>query len=306
MEGSVGKLYEKTWRVLLDDRWVQDFLDDRETAEAWKVLRGQAQDKLQEHRELLAEVLEPAKLPETSSENGEDGTKHEQRQERSFVTKLPEREKKRADVLLMISMGQAAERPDVKRFRDERLGGQNLFYDDGEAFISPGLREEITDRELADLARRLEREYGWRQDDAAWFVLTNRTPRLRPLIAGVFMHQSTYPSTYGHSHCTITLHVAPWVSPEEVEKAFVQARDGVRGGSGAGTVSERRLEVLRFVEKKYEKREPRPPFKELLQMWNREYPQWAYSDYRALSKAYREARQEVFNPKYQMPNAGQR
>jgi hypothetical protein len=47
----------------------------------------------------------------------------------------------------------------------------------------------------------------------------------------------------------------------------------------------------------------RPNFEELLQMWNQKYPHWAYDDYRALSKAYREAYREVVYPKYQMPGA---
>jgi hypothetical protein len=160
-------------------------------------------------------------------------------------------------------------------------------------------REEITDRELANLARSLERDYGWRRDDAAWFVLTSRPPRLRPLTTRVSMHQGAY----GPSYCKITLHIAPWIPSEKVEKAFVQARDGVRGVSGPGTVGARRLEVLRFVEEEYAKQERRPTFEELLEMWNREHPRWPYTDYRALSKAYREACREVFYPRYQTPNA---
>ena len=109
-------------------------------------------------------------------------------------------------------------------------------------------------------------------------------------------------SKYGPSHCEITLQVAPWIPSEEVEKAFVQAQDGVRGGSGPGTVGERRLEGLRIVEEEYAKQERRPTFEELLQMWNREHPRWPYADYRALSKAYREAYQEVFHPRYQTPS----
>ena len=165
-------------------------------------------------------------------------------------------------------------------------------------FISPGLREEITDRELADLARRLERDYGWRRNDAAWFVLTNRPPRLRPLTADVSMRESMY---YGPNHCKMTLYVAPWVPSEVVERTFVQIRDQVRGHSAPGTVGEKRLEVLRFVEEQRAKSGQRPTFEALLQKWNQEYPHWAYADYRALSKVYREAYQEVVYPNYQMP-----
>ncbi len=216
-----------------------------------------------------------------------------------FHKKLPEREKRRGDVLLKIGMRQAAERPDVKRFREERLGGQRVFVDEAEAFISPTWPEEIRDWELADLAQRLERDYGWRQNEAAWFVLNSAQPRLLPLITRVSMHQGKHRPSY----CIITLQVAPWIPSEEVKKAFVQARDGVRGGSGPGMFGEQRLEVLRFVEEERAKLGHRPPFGKLLEVWNREHPHWPYADYRALSKAYREAYQEVFHSRYQMPNA---
>jgi hypothetical protein len=137
---------------------------------------------MSEHqRTLLSEVLgPPEKSGDVSSDDGEDVAKAE-RPERTLVIKLPERVTKRANILLKIWMRQAAERPDVKHFRSERLGGQRLHFDDAQMFFGPWPQEEITDRELADLARRLERDYGWRRDDAAWFVLTDRPPRLRPL-----------------------------------------------------------------------------------------------------------------------------
>jgi len=300
LEGSLkASFLGKTWRTILAMGYVEDFLKAGETEEAWKELRGLAQDKLEEHREVVREAMglseEPVKIV---SEDGGDAANHERFELVPRIV-LPEREKKRAAVLLRIWMRKAAEHPAVKRFRSERLGGQQLYYDDTVAFISPGLREEITDWELAELARRLERDYGWRRDDAAWFVLTSRPPRLRPLTADVSMRQSAY----GPNHCKITLHVAPWIPSEVVERAFVQLRDQVRGGAGPGTVSEKRLEVLRFVEEQRAKFGRRPNFEALLQIWNQEYPHWAYADYRALSKAYREAYQEVVHPKYHMPNA---
>jgi hypothetical protein len=301
LEGSLnGKFREATWRKILAGGYVQDYLAGNETWN-WESLRGLAQDELNYVRELEREASgPPGKSGEVSYEGAGDVAKP-QPFEPVFAIRLPEREKRRADVLLEIEMRQAAERPDVKRFRDERLEGQWLLFDEAEAFISPGPSEEITDRELADLARRLERDYGWHRNDAAWFVLNGAAPRLRPLTTRV----STHWGADGPSRCEITLQVAPWIPSEVVEKAFVQMRDGVRRGSGPGTVGERRLEVLRFVEMNSERRGRgrRPGFAELLLMWNQEYPHWYYDKYRALAKAYREAYQEVFRPRYQMPNA---
>lgn len=306
LEGSVGNLWETTWEELQSAGYVKEYLNAKGTWQeevARKDLRRAAEDGLKLQRKYERESLQKHGIlqePRTGDpEIDRDAAKPEHFKLVPRI-ELPEREKKRTDVLLKISMRQAAERMDVKRFRSERLGGQRLLYDDAWLFIDSGmLREEITDWELADLAERLERDYGWRRDDAAWFVLTDRSPRLRPLNADVSMLQSVY----GPSHCKISLHVAPWVPSEAVERAFVQIRDEVRGGAGPGTVGEQRLEVLRFVEEKRTEDGRRPNFEALLQMWNQEHPHWAYADYRALAKAYREAYREVVYPKYGIPKA---
>jgi hypothetical protein len=299
LEGTLrGEIHDATWVRLRDA--AQEHLDDPDYL-AWEDLRKLAEEALNNQREHEREVLEKHGLtrePKEDVSRNDLGSSKPEHFEPIFTTKLPERERRRADVLLKIGMRKAAERPDVKRFRDERLGGQRILFDEAEAFVSPGWPEEIRDWELADLARRLERDYGWRRNDAACFVLNGAAPRLRPLTTRVTMHQGKYDPTY----CEITLQVAPWIPSGEVEKAFVQTRDGVRGGSGPGTVGERRLEVLRFVEE-HAKRGRRPSFEELRQMWNQEHPHWTYDGYRALSKAYREAYQEVVHPRYQAPNA---
>jgi hypothetical protein len=308
----VRYLLQSTLREKFDDgtwAWFQyrahEHLDDLIRL-PWEDLVGLAEDALIIQRQHEREVLEKHGLTrETKLEVSSDDLRGPKPGpvERTLRTGLPEREKRRTEALLTIEMREAAERPDVRRFRAERLGGQRVLYDEAEAFISPaGWPGEITDWELADLAEQLERDYGWRRNDAAWFVLNGAVPRLHPLTTRVSMRRGNL----GPGYFKITIEAAPWIPAEVVQKAFLQARDGLRGGSGPATVGERKLEVLRFVEEKYSKRKRRPTFEELLPEWNREHPRWAYGDYRALSKAYREACREVFNPKYQMPDAGNR
>lgn len=308
LEAALGGIFlEELWDTILCDGYVRDYLEaknDEDKSETWEELKRTGQDKLQLGRRVEREILKKlgmSKEREADSEAVREVAKLKPIEPVPRI-ELPDREKKRADVLLKICMRNAAERPDVKRFRDERLGGKRVLFDEAEAFISPTWPEEIRDWELADLARRLERDYGWRPNEAAWFVLNGAAPLLRPATTSVSM----YGGRYGPSHCEITLQVTPWVPPEEVEKAFVQVRDYVRGGLGPGTVSEKRLEVLRFVEEERAKPGRRKSFKELLHVWHQKYPHWVYNDYRALSKAYREAYQEVFQPRYQLPNAGLR
>jgi hypothetical protein len=306
LEGTLRARLHDATRARLEGV-VREHLDDPNTT-PWETVRELAEEALDFQRQHEQEVLEShglTRVPQRDVSGETLGSARPERIEPNFRTELPERERLRADVLLKIGMRRAAERPDVKRFREERLGGQRVLYDEAVAFISPTWPEEIRDWELADLARWLERDYGWRQDDAAWFVLNGAAPRLLPLNTDVSMLRvSGHEPAHSPSYCEISLQVAPWIPSEVVEKAFVQARDWVRGGSGPGTVSIRKLEVLRFVEDERAEDGRRPTFETLLEKWNQEYPSWIYANYRALSKAYREAYQEVFYPRYQMPSAG--
>jgi hypothetical protein len=298
LQGTLGEKFDEgTWA------WFQyqahEHLDDPIRL-PWEDLVGLAEDALIIQRQHEREVLEKHGLtrePREDASGVDLGSSKPEHFEPILRTELDEREKQRIEVVLKIGMRQAAERPDVRRFRDERLGRQRILFDEAEAFISPGWPEEIRDGELAELARRLERDYGWRQNEAAWFVLNGARPRLLALNTRYSIDQRKH----GPSSCKITLEVAPWIPSKVVEKAFMQARDALRGGSGPGTVGERKLGVLGFVEDEHAKRGRRPPFGELLELWNREHPHWLYTDYRALSKAYRQAYQEVFHPRYRMP-----
>jgi hypothetical protein len=298
LEGSLrGKFLESHWTRLQRDA-VRDYFND---LLSWDELKRLAKDSLDFQRESEREVLEMHGMLEESENDDSDSDGGRQRRSGfapTFDIELPKREQKRAAVLLEIQVQQAAEHPDVVQFRSEYLGGRLLSAGDAETYIAPGPRGEITDRALARIGRRLARDFGWHRDDAAWFVLTGQPPALRPLAVDAFMTESIF----GPSYCRITLHAAPWVPPEVVERAFVQMRDQVRRGLGPGTVGEQRLEVLRFVEEERAKPGRRPSFEALLETWNRKYPHWAYADYRALSKAYREARQQVVYPEYAHPH----
>ncbi len=304
MERRLGsKFREATWGRLLGSGIVSEYasrshdFEGKSDSDAFVELLGWAKDFLEYQQALELEILpEPEEDGEGDTDAGPRGSSPTEPQ-LPFTVELPEREQARANVLLEIQMRQAAEHPDVDDFRRRRLGDRLLSAEEAETYFTPGRRETISDSELANLGRRLKRDYGWHRDDAAWFVLTGEPPTLRPLAASFFDNVSMY----GPSYCELTLRVAPWIPAEEVKKAFERMRNQVRGGSGPGTVSEQRLEVLRFVEGERAKHGQRPNFEVLLQRWNQKYPHWSYADYRALSKAYREARKEVLYPKYHSP-----
>jgi hypothetical protein len=299
-----ARFHETTWNTFIDDGYVRDHLEylagERQEMK-FPELKDFARTALNRQHEHERELLEKWGVLEESDDGDAEGVVDTRKRpspktvRHTFDIELPEREQRRAAVLLEIQMRQAAARPDVARFRARHLKDRLLSANDAEAYFDPGLTEGITDQELAALGRDLARDYGWHREDSAWFVLTGDAPALRPLAVDVF----TAESMYSPSYCRLTLHVAPWVPSEEVEKAFVWMRDQVRGAPG--TVGEQRLEVLRFVEAERAKHGQRPSFRTLLEIWNRKYPHWSYGDYRAFSKAYREAHKEVVSPEYRSP-----
>jgi hypothetical protein len=300
LEGSLRERFHETfWEEL--QQYVHEHLDEELEFPA---LRDLAEEKLEVQRKHEREVLEKRGLleeqPPDGSEDYSGHSGHSDVREVSpvFSIELPKREQKRADVLLEIQMRQAAKHPDVEDFRDRGLGGRLLFAEEAEAYFRPGTRGSITDEGLADLAQRLRKYYGWHPHDAAWFVLTGDAPTLEPLAAS--FHHSV--SVYGPNYGEITLHAAPWVPADEVKRAFLEARDRMRAGAGPGTVSKQRLEVLRFVEEERAKRQQQTPLTTLFEAWNQREPHWAYADYTAFSKAYREARKEVLYPDYRLPD----
>lgn len=299
LENALGRFDETSWEIMLEDGVVQDHLDGRDDMD-WNELRGYGERVLGRQRKYEREHWERWKPPEELREEssaGASATVTGGHSQPVFDVELPQREKKRAAVLLEIQIRQAAKHPDVEDFRDRRLEGRLLSTEEAEAYFRSGVRGSITDEGLANLGSRLRQYHGWHQDDAAWFVLTGEPPAFHPLSAS--FHDSA--SVYGPNHGEITLHVAPWVPSEEVKKVFLEARDQMRAGAGPGTVSEQRLEVLRFVEEERAKSARRPTFSALCEAWNQQNPYWAYSDYTNFSKAYREARKEVLYPDYQLP-----
>jgi hypothetical protein len=131
--------------------------------------------------------------------------------------------------------------------------------------------------ELRRRSSRLARMYGWEEEDMVWLVLTGETPRLGALALKVR-------KTAGNL-TTITLTAASWVSAETIEKNYqnVQRQVLVKGNYA---LSLRSIAVLRFVEKNIRERGKRPPWRELLDHWNRERPEWRYQDYRGLRQTY--------------------
>jgi hypothetical protein len=58
--------------------------------------------------------------------------------------------------------------------------------------------------------------FGWKQEEAVWFVLTGETPQLKSLSVRLKVKGART----GVPLWSVTINAAPWVPQEEVERAF--------------------------------------------------------------------------------------
>jgi hypothetical protein len=148
--------------------------------------------------------------------------------------------------------------------------------------------------ELADALRwpqldtEAEEVRWWRKDAAAEFVLTGVAPQMRPLDARLYK-EGRYPSP----RWQIELDVLPWVSAEEVERAYRRMQAQVFKGRRRLPDS-KTLEVARFVwEQDWQHGYNRPTWPALCKRWNEEHPKDQFEDYHHFRTYFKRAEEAV-------------
>jgi hypothetical protein len=171
---------------------------------------------------------------------------------------------------------------------------------------------------LSSLSKMFSEHYPWREEDAAWFVLTGEVPETSPLA------WETEWQEYTDQHA-ITLTVEPWVSTETVADLYSELRRRTLGRN-TRRLSVRNLAVFRFVIAQLEApapsedkplfggRRPRkgsmigrlesklwhlegPSWRTLLERWNQAHPEeWSYDDVRLFSRDFYRAHKAIARP----------
>jgi hypothetical protein len=157
--------------------------------------------------------------------------------------------------------------------------------------------------DLRDLGEYLTKRYrGWHFSYATRFVLTGEPPEERPLRTEKGLGDE------------ITIHAAPWISPESVKNAYVQYRhdlswfrgwmrerhddrivsDGNLTPKRRRRPSDKNLKLLSFITERIDHRGRRPQGKEVAAEWDAKYPEWAYKgDTRTMWRDYKRALKAV-------------
>lgn len=166
--------------------------------------------------------------------------------------------------------------------------------------------------ELRRLGELLTSVYGWRREDAIWFVLTGEAPYMNPLEVNASL-LTGYPQSPPVS--TITLEVAPWMPVDSIERTYREIQQQVlKGDSSKGNIKEPRiLAVFHFVTEQTRVHGEQLGCQTLFDRWNEKYPEgheWHYEkspghrgDRRLenFRRDFRRAREVVMSPEYEFP-----
>jgi hypothetical protein len=171
----------------------------------------------------------------------------------------------------------------------------NTFNDKGKTrIVSFWPNADSVLGELRRLCKEITRAHPWDIDEATWFVLTGEVPVVRPVKSTALM--SGLPSARAHS--TISLTIQPWVPPETVKLVYQQAQKQVIGGK-PGRISDKNLNLLRFVVDRADRNGNLPRGEVLVKEWDRNCkrerrPGWCYgADTRRFFRDFRSVQKSV-------------
>jgi hypothetical protein len=151
--------------------------------------------------------------------------------------------------------------------------------------------------ELRTLCKELTKVHPWDIDQATWFVLTGETQFVRPIRA---KKQESWQMD-GKAYTTISLTMQPWVPPEDVEIVYRQLQKQFIGGAH-GRVSDKNLNLLRFVTERADGSGNLPKGEVLVKDWDKKWkhqrPEWCYgANTRRFWRDFRNVQKSVTNSK---------
>ena len=169
--------------------------------------------------------------------------------------------------------------------------------------------------ELQQLASRLAEQFPWREAQATAFILSGAPPLVPPVTVrytrrSVRVHLEPSDDTERFTYGEVIISAAPWVSEKLVAEAYYNIQSRILRSGQNRPLERRRLELLRFV---IQRENPvrltratrRRIGKELVEAWDRKFPNWAYGNNpqptSAYWEAYNDAERQLLHPSWAHP-----
>lgn len=198
----------------------------------------------------------------------------------------------------------ASAEPRVRRFRRHRLHGRLLDPTEVDEWLTrwrsearvPGkgidlewavpledtvwtIRKATVRRDgrlaaLAELSDRLANRYRWRPGEATTFILTGERPLVFSLASRISLRMGGgEPIGDYDAFSWVQLRLDPTISPEELAEWWREMRRELFGGRRHRPMNERHFALAGWMAE----RTAETSWEEDRRAWNREYPEWAYS-----------------------------
>ncbi len=134
-------------------------------------------------------------------------------------------------------------------------------------------------------------------DAAVWFILTGKTPEVRPIEA----KWETKQGKYAPPQWRIRLTIPPWLPEREVLRAYRLLRRQIPGGKKLPK-TDTTLEVFRFVsEQERQNGYNRPKWDILKERWNEEHPGHPFKTYNQFQKYFTRGKEAVRDLNFSWP-----
>ena len=138
----------------------------------------------------------------------------------------------------------------------------------------------------------MEIGYPWPKGAAAWFVLTGAEPEFVRTTASVRLGSQFQLGQ-------VVIKADAWVSAATVTAAFRQAQKRLLGRHNR-PISERRMELFRFVNRHRDAADELPSWRQLFSDWNSQRRTWPYKNVRNFSRDYWSAARLLMFPDYEI------
>lgn len=181
----------------------------------------------------------------------------------------------------------------------ERLAGNQII-----SVRIDGMRHETTvfDGSILDALRRTGlalKTFPWQDGESLLFALTGNIPSIAPMSSSMKLAMSSH-----SDRARIQITADPWVSAASVARMFGRAQKQLLARHNR-PISERRLELFRFVTANQQDLEI-PPWRGLMENWNKKFRSWRYDDVRNFSRDYWSAARGLLFPQYDFLAKGKR
>lgn len=201
--------------------------------------------------------------------------------------------RRRAETASEVAALFADDHPEVKKFREAYLGGENVRLSEEQArqFLDGSQPEHILD-EMLSIAQRLGWRYRWTYHDTWWYLLTGQGPYIQPLR----VHYEYVSDEEHHPNMAqLTLIVEPWVDATQVERVYRDVQRQVLSGDNRKKPA-RTLDAVHFVARRMREQNGES-WSNFKRQWNQSQtdPQWRYKSRGALELAFKRFVRRIYH-----------